>query len=238
MSSARFLHPPDRVFRRVYHLTSAEHAISSISLRRLKVARFSEVNDPFELLALNSRKKEIRQWAKSFKEEYNRTMGLLCFSANWKSPLLWSHYANKHEGVCLGFDVSRKEVSPVIYTNKRLEAELNKSGDQAVIPEDLQDLLVLTKSDHYMYEQEFRVLLKLEGTKGPGLRTTREQGLYFSPFGKDLHLAEIVLGPRSSLSLSAVRKLRDATNPDALVFRARLAHGSFDIVPNGTWPPA
>jgi hypothetical protein len=37
---------------RAYHLMSAEHAISSVGWRRMKVARFSEVNDPFELLAL------------------------------------------------------------------------------------------------------------------------------------------------------------------------------------------
>src|ERR1051325_180704 len=128
MSSAKFLRPPDFTLRRVYHLTSQEHAISSISLCRLKVARFSEVNDPFELLALNSRKQAIRQWGKSFKQESNKKTGLLCFSANWRNPVLWSHYANKHQGICLGFDLKRTTVKPVSYESERLRAELNEDG--------------------------------------------------------------------------------------------------------------
>jgi len=95
MGSAKFLPPPDRNFLRAYHLTSAEHGISSISLRRLKFARFSEANDPFELMALNSHKREIRQLLRRFKASQNSKMGLLCFSKNWTDPLLWSHYATK-----------------------------------------------------------------------------------------------------------------------------------------------
>jgi hypothetical protein len=44
-----------------YRLMSADHALSSISLRRLKVTRFSEANDPFELMALNCLRRDIRK---------------------------------------------------------------------------------------------------------------------------------------------------------------------------------
>ena len=108
MGSAKFLPPPDRDFIRAYHLTSAEHGISGISLSRLKVARFSEVNDPFELMALNSHNREIRRLLRRFKVSQNSKTGLLCFSGNWTNPLLWSHYANKHKGICLGFDLRQK----------------------------------------------------------------------------------------------------------------------------------
>lgn len=47
--------------------------MAAISLGRLKVARFSDLNDPFELLAL----------------------------------ALKGHYANKHRGICLGFNLRR-----------------------------------------------------------------------------------------------------------------------------------
>jgi len=53
MGSSSFLHPPTAEYVRAYHFTSSAYAISTIKSRRLKVARFSEVNDPFELLALN-----------------------------------------------------------------------------------------------------------------------------------------------------------------------------------------
>ena len=51
MGSAAVVPPPPKGIRRLYHLTSAEYAISNIVFNRLKVARFSDLNDPFELSA-------------------------------------------------------------------------------------------------------------------------------------------------------------------------------------------
>ncbi|NDP48093.1 MAG: DUF2971 domain-containing protein [Sulfuriferula multivorans] len=90
---------------RLYHLTTAEYAISNIGLRRLKIARFGDLNDPFELLAAELEDKDFRKAVKSWKNEFHNTKGLLCFSESWHNPVLWSHYADKHRGVCLGFDI-------------------------------------------------------------------------------------------------------------------------------------
>jgi hypothetical protein len=85
MGSAKFLPPPDRNFLRAYHLTSAAYGISNISLRRLKVTRFSGANDPFELMALNSHEREIRQLLERFKASKNSKMGLLHVSYGVRS---------------------------------------------------------------------------------------------------------------------------------------------------------
>lgn len=62
MASAKFLPPPsDSSLIRAYHLTSSDYAISAISLRRLKVARFDDANDPFELNPLDTRVQSIRR---------------------------------------------------------------------------------------------------------------------------------------------------------------------------------
>ena len=42
--------PPPIEFLRVFHLTTAEFAISDIAFSRLKVATFADLNDPFESL--------------------------------------------------------------------------------------------------------------------------------------------------------------------------------------------
>jgi len=231
MGSAKFLPPPARDFVRAYHLTSTEHGISSISLRRLKVARFSEVNDPFELIALNFHNREIRQLVRRFKDSQNSKTGLLCFSANWTSPVLWSHYAARHKGICLGFDLRRgNEVQKVLYEEKRPRMKLGTNEVPLSIPKDLQDALLRTKSSYWEYEQEFRRFIELS-------RAKKEQGLYFWPFDKDLRLAEVILGQQNDLSLSAIRKLTDATNSDAVVFKARWAFRSFDVVGDGRYPP-
>jgi hypothetical protein len=229
MASAKFLHPPDRTFVRVYHLMPTEHGINSISLRRLKVALFSEVNDPFELLALNFHKREVRKLVKSFKDFHNTRTGLLCFSANWRNPVLWSHYAASHRGICLGFDLKRNEVQKVVYEENRIRMDLS-TASLSSISADLRDQLLRTKSQHWQYEGEYRRFVSLP-------KAEKEGRLYFWPFDGDLSLKEVILGQQNELSLPAIRELTAATNHDAVVFRARLAFRSFEILAHGSWPP-
>src|SRR5262245_2779152 len=100
--------PPRKGGRRgiqmlVHHLLSAENALSDISLRRIRISRIRDLNDPFELLAGRSDDKWLRKILSDYAANFNRTNGLLCFSKNWGNPVLWSHYASKHRGMCLTF---------------------------------------------------------------------------------------------------------------------------------------
>jgi hypothetical protein len=81
--------------------------LAAISLQRLKVARIDDVNDPFELQAMNCMRKDVRKAIADFRASQNEKIGLLCFSQAWKNPVLWSHYADRHRGICLGFDIDR-----------------------------------------------------------------------------------------------------------------------------------
>jgi len=231
MGSAKFLPPPDRSFIRAYHLTSSDHGISDISLSRLKVARFAEVNDPFELMALNSHNREIRRLLRRFKVSQNSEMGLLCFSRNWTHPLLWSHYASKHEGICLGFDLRPgNELQEVRYEEKRPRVRFGTGEDAQSIGKGLQGFLLRTKYIGWEYEQELRRFVDLSITK-------QENGLHFLPLDEDLRLREIILGERNHLSLEDVRALAKATNPGAVVFKTRLEFKAYRIVGDGKYPP-
>ncbi|MFC1635744.1 DUF2971 domain-containing protein [Planctomycetota bacterium] len=231
MGSAKFLPPPDRNSLRAYHLTSAEHGISSIILRRLKVARFSDVNDPFELMPLNAHKRAIRRLLRDFSVSQNSKMGLLCFSKNWTDPLLWSHYASKHEGICLGFDLTPgSEVQDVVYINERLPVDFSTDEDAQSITTELKNQLLRTKYDGWKYEQEIRRFVNLS-------KTRHENGLYFLPFNRDLRLREVILGARSSFRLRAIRAIVRLTNPEAVVFKTRLERRGFRIVGDGRYKP-
>jgi hypothetical protein len=70
MGSAWVCLPPVADKFRLYHFTSAEHAMSDIENGHLKVARLVDCNDPFELLALNFRTKPHRATGKNFKKEF------------------------------------------------------------------------------------------------------------------------------------------------------------------------
>ena len=92
---------------RVYHFLSSQNALSDIALRRMRISRYGDLNDPFELLAANVGDGEVRRAVRAWKEDFHRTKGILCFSRTWDNPVLWSHYSEKHRGICLTFNVKR-----------------------------------------------------------------------------------------------------------------------------------
>ena len=144
---------------RAYHLMSADHGISSIALSRLKVARISDVNDIFELFAVNCINQQVRTALKAFKATQDAKLGLLCFSEQWKNPVLWSHYADSHRGICLGFDIhSSLHPTKVQYVTKKLRVDPDECGAPhgIAIPEEVQELLFVTKFTHWSYEEEVR----------------------------------------------------------------------------------
>jgi hypothetical protein len=230
MGSASILPPPSSEFVRAYHLTSSEHAVSDIEHSRLKVARFSEANDPFELLGLNCHDPKTRKLTRRFKESLNNRTGLLCFSANWTNPVLWSHYAARHKGICLGFDLNRSTVQTVEYEDERLRETLPDDKDPDTIPKSIQDRLRRTKSRHWQYEEELRLFVDLG-------KATSENGYYFWSFGGELRLTEVILGPRCDRRLEEIRNLVAATSRGAVVFKARLAFRSFRVVLDGRTRP-
>jgi hypothetical protein len=140
--------------------------------------------------------------------------GLLCFSLDWHNPLLWSHYADRHRGLALGFDVD--ELKPVYYTKDR--PILTKSDIE------VGDWLLFLKYEGWDYEQEARIYTRLED-RDP------KTGLYFGNFGDQLVLREVIAGPLCAVT---EQELRDATGSTAKVefTKARLAFNTFRVVTN------
>src|SRR3954469_6816556 len=156
MGSAAVVPPPPLGFRRLYHLTTAEYAISNIVFGRLKVATFSTLNDPFELLARSALEWRAQALLDN-KHVMDQKNGLLCFSEDWTDPVLWTHYAANHRGVCLGFDLKDGFAEKITYQDDRLrDEEFLSKTDQEVL-----HLLLYTKFTSWKYEREWRVLLKL-----------------------------------------------------------------------------
>lgn len=162
---------------RVYHFTKAAHGLDAIRRRRLKIARISELNDPFEFLQVASTNPKTRGRYQYVKRALSEYMGLLCFSANWSNPVQWSHYAESHRGICLGFDVSSSaDIRKVRYVKNRIPSNLRAMkvmGPDAVAR--MLDLLTV-KFDHWSYEQEHRLFVRLDDRED-------ETGLYFFDFG-------------------------------------------------------
>jgi hypothetical protein len=210
---------------RLYYLTGASYALSNIALRRVKISRFSDLNDPFELLAVDVRDKDHRRGFRETKEEIDRTNGLICMSRSWKNPLLWGHYAEKHTGVALGFDVADHIPADVIYAQSPEVLPIDPTTGQLSLNEEFMKRLLRTKFHDWKYEDEMRVFVGLDPA-------TVESGMYFYDFSPDFQLREVVLGPRCSIPIDRVRKLVAGFAPNVAVAKARIAFGSFDVVEN------
>jgi hypothetical protein len=217
---------------RVYNFQTSVHALSNISLSRMKISRFSEVNDPFELLAINvGGRKDVRKHLKEWRTSLNKKEGLLCFSEAWKNPVLWSHYASRHRGICLGFDLSDAKAVRVNYETDRVVSNFDKVTPETFeITADMVDLLRKTKFKHWEYESEVRVFLSLSSYEP-------ESGNYFFNFNGDLVLKEVILGPLCDIPIEKVKDTVSSLYQGVMVRKARLAFKWFEVVPDERFEP-
>jgi len=197
--------------------------MSDISLRRMRISRVRDLNDPFELLAVRADSKEIRKGLRGWIDEFNRSNGLLCFSKRWNSPVLWSHYASKHRGMCLGFDVSDELLQDVQYTKDRLPLRFVDGNPDKGLEEEFVRALLYTKYLHWAYEEEVRTFVRLD-------HSAIENGSYFQTFDSALALGEVILGPLCELPIERVRNLVHSVYDHVPVIKARLAFKWFDVV--------
>lgn len=208
---------------RVYYLTGAQHGLSNVALRRIKVARFADLNDPFELLGVDLGKKEYRAAFLATKRQINADRGLLCFSKSWKNPLLWGHYAERHTGVCLGFDVDDQLLAPVIYAKQLLKIRVDSKTKQPRLTEATVNRLLRTKFHDWRYEDEVRLFVGLD-------HKTVEGGMYFYSFSNQLALREVILGANCALRIEGVQNVVDDYEQSVRVLKARLAFKRFNVV--------
>jgi hypothetical protein len=207
---------------RLYYFSPAPFALSNLSLGRLKISRFADLNDPFELLAANMVNAQHREAFSEMKRELNESKGLICFSRAWSNPLLWGHYADKHTGVALGFDVSDHLVAEVIYADKRVRIEVDRKTKRVLLDEEKVSRLLRTKFLDWKYEDECRLFVQLDPS-------TRESGMYFQDFSDDLTLTEVILGPRCDLPIERIRSVLKTQYPTAKVAKARMAFKTFRV---------
>ena len=210
---------------RAYYLTGAQFALSNLALRRIKIARFGDLNDPFELLAVDLADKEHRKAFRETKEELAGSKGLICLSRSWTNPLLWGHYAERHTGIALGFEIPSKLLAEVIYAKTPLKIPIDRKTNKPALSEKLMNQLLRTKFFDWKYEDEMRLFVQLD-------HETKESGLYFADFSADFQLREVILGPRCELPIASVRAVVASFSPAVSVIKSRIAFSTFRVVEN------
>ena len=208
---------------RVFHFLNAKYGLEGLRKRRLKIATLNELNDPFEFFGVNLADKKLRRTFQAMKQDLADKRGLLCFSRNWHNPLLWNHYADRHTGLCLGFDVPDKHLGPVTYLKERLDIDNEVLHQPNLLPPHEATKLLFTKYEHWHYEDEVRTFVTIKD-RDP------EKGMYFAEFSESLQLAKVIVGANSEITRQKISDaLGDlATSVEAL--KARLAFKSFRVV--------
>jgi hypothetical protein len=214
---------------RLYHFTIAKHALDDLRNRRLKIAQFDDLNDPFELKSVNlCNPLHARAFDgieelnfEGYKAAMARKWGVLCFSEEKTDVLQWAHYADRHKGICLGFNVSGSQgkFGRVKYVTERFPFP-----EKPDVPFSWK--LLSTKSKVWEYEREWRVFLELkDGVWNEGAGRV----LYFADFGPELILQEVILGASSKTSISDVLQAMDGDPETVRVSRMRLSCDKFEL---------
>ena len=105
-------------------------------------------------------------------EQIRGSIGVYCVTEHPDNLLMWSHYAASHTGVCLEFDSA---VIPFAIAQdvkyQRARAPVNRAAEA---DETSMEKTLLTKSDDWAYEHEWRVV---EYQQGPGVYEIPESAL-------------------------------------------------------------
>jgi hypothetical protein len=159
--------------------------------------------------------------------------GVLCFSRSWNNILMWSHYGERHKGICLGFDIPDEITRPVEYVR-----EVKTVGNLIVEdPRDFSeeagtkivDLLLGAKYDGWSYEQEVRCHSQRS-------EKDEETGQYFVDFSERLVLKEVIAGARFPFSAKPIEDALEGYwgKEGVTIVKARASPTAFEIAVDGT----
>jgi hypothetical protein len=215
---------------RVYNLTSEKWALDNLRNRRIKISTIEDLNDPFELQGLQLSNKEYRIAFRRMKKQLHKNFGILSFSKSWKNPVLWSHYGDKHRGICMGFDVPDNMLESINYVESRKLVDLDLENNRNQIDENIMKELLHQKFKDWHYEEEYRAWVGLD-------EKDKKTGLYFMDFSDTLELKEIIVGSRSKIKLKELHQIISPYIKGVEIIKARLAFKSYSVVINNKYKP-
>lgn len=210
----------NEVPRYIYKYMSIKNLEKLILNSSLHFSKVSAFNDPFEFKAYvvcdtsketikrylieeckfsNRRAKRVSIDIKEMKEyvnsEISRLLGELsvcCFSKNSSNILMWSHYANKHEGVCVKFDTLNSSIFQKATEVSYGSPFLPKYNFFTDIKNEGLHKQIYNKAPDWSYEEEMRIV-----------NTNGDEKV---PFNK-IQLVEIIFGYKCDLN--HISKIRD-----------------------------
>jgi Protein of unknown function (DUF2971) len=217
---------------RVYKFLTEKFALKVLSEHKIKISEFSDMNDPFELMGLKLSTTDEEIFPAAYIEQvlrshFDSSYGALCFSKKWSNPLLWSHYSDKHKGICLGFEVADGEwIQQPVYVDVQQEAPASVIVDALLTgneqaPQETITRMLLTKCKAWDYEDEVRMILRKDEKDGD---------FYFYPMDEKIKLCEVIPGVRCTTQRAEIEEALVGHAGLIKVIKARLSFGTFEVL--------
>ena len=215
--------------RPLYKFMEAKYCQPLIDTGLLKVARLSDLNDPYDLvpcvldsdtgLVLNA--DHWREWSLDW---LSNRHGLVCLSKTIKDPALWAHYADKHCGVALELHPPHDpNLFDVTYKQERALLPLAKVLNPLLFTREDMIALLSRKSLSWEYEEEVRFVVPLEFCE-------KHNDNYFLPIPEGF-LKSIILGYRTTEQDADALYASLSASPfkDVTIKQASLSDRTFEI---------
>jgi hypothetical protein len=149
-----------------------------------------------------------------------KSRGVLSLSNQWNSPLMWSHYADEHRGICIGYNISRavcESPKMVDYKGRRgicishiIDFIFNNSETSK---EEIERKYFYTKAAQWDYEEEWRYVSDSQGSQS-------------IPFP----LSSVYFGMRCEISVvSSIVKLLGGVESKVNFYKTYASQDSFDL---------
>lgn len=167
-SPADFNDPFDCKFEMTFNASWLKRQRYARELLREKAPREMPKHIRKKIVKRGLSKESYTEAAHRFRDRLRREVGILSMSAQRDNILLWSHYANKHTGVCLELKradnlryavrVSYSEESPTLDFFE-IERAIHKSDELGQAAKwKFIGMIYLTKAKDWEYEQEWRLI--------------------------------------------------------------------------------
>ncbi len=215
---------------RLYNFLNAEHALDDIRKKRIKISLIPDLNDPFELWTFPLLKPQHRKVWQTTIQEIGKKFGVICLSRRWSNPLLWSHYADKHYGICLGFEVDDDIVEDIKYRKSKLPYSLDLNKPNVGLSEEKMKKILYTKYLSWKYEDEIRVQANLESSEPHPENPSKL--IYFKDFDSQFKLRKVIVGVRSEVTKVQIQEALQDYLYDVEIIKARLAFRTFRVIRN------
>jgi hypothetical protein len=147
---------------------------------------------------------ELAESKRIHADAVRENLGILCFTEDPREPLLWAHYADKHQGIALEFLTSSLgSISNVIYSKQRPRITPRTIAITEKVPDaymHVQKLVIRYKAENWAYEREWRQLVNLNTAS-----CEASGGVFRVPMPEG-SLSRIIIGARCNTSKIYVKR--------------------------------